>query len=323
LDARQRRYVRAAFEKELAKFPAGQRDALRAAFDTPAGRRTEGQGKLVAAHPKLNITPGVLYQYDQRAADELNGLRNQVALRRARKPAEGFVAVLSEVPGRLPPTRVFHRGDYRQPGAEVRPGDLTVTAPEGRRLEIAPGNPKLPTSGRRLAYARHLTSGRHPLIGRVLANRIWLHHFGRGLVDTPGDFGALGRRPTHPELLDYLADELARGGWGLKRMHRLLMTSTAYRQSSRRGPAGDAADAHDALLRRLPAAPPGGRGPARPHPGHGRSAGPHGVRPAGAGGRGRRRPGGRGRRAAAPGRLPPGPPQPAGGLPGGLRRADR
>src|SRR5262249_13363732 len=247
---RQRRYVRAAFDKELAKFPAPQRDALRVAFDTPADRRTEGQRKLVAANPKLNVTPGVLYQYDQAAADELKGLRERVTARRAQKPAEGFVAVLSEVPGRLPPTRVFHRGDYRQPGTEVGPGDLTVAAPDGGRLEIAPGDPKLPTSGRRLAFARHLTTGRHPLVGRVLANRVWLHHFGRGLVDSPGDFGALGRRPTHPELLDYLTDELVRGGWGLKRMHRLLMTSTVYRQSSRRAPAGDTAEARDALYGR-------------------------------------------------------------------------
>ncbi|MGH7134996.1 MAG: DUF1553 domain-containing protein, partial [Pirellulales bacterium] len=87
-------------------------------------------------------------------------------------------------------------------------------------------------SGRRLALARHLLSGRHPLTGRVLVNRIWLHHFGRGLVDTAGDFGRLGVRPTHPELLDWLADEFARHGWSMKRMHKLIMLSTVYRQSS-------------------------------------------------------------------------------------------
>jgi hypothetical protein len=84
-------------------------------------------------------------------------------------------------------------------------------------------------------------------------NRIWLHHFGRGLVETPGDFGALGTRPTHPELLEWLADELARGGWGLKRMHRLILTSTAYRQSSRRRSEHDAAVEEDALYGRFAA----------------------------------------------------------------------
>src|SRR5262249_51252716 len=77
-------------------------------------------------------------------------------------------------------------------------------------------------------------NGKHPLLGRVLANRIWLHHFGRGIVDTPGEFGVLGSRPTHPELLDWLADELVRQGWSLKRMHKLVMASSAYRQSSLR-----------------------------------------------------------------------------------------
>ena len=116
--------------------------------------------------------------------------------------------MLNELPGVRPETHLFHRGDHRQPKQAVQPGDLTIAAPDGARLEIADANGNSPSSGRRLAFARHLTSGRHPLVGRVLVNRVWLHHFGRGLVETPGDFGALGARPTHPELLDWLADEL-------------------------------------------------------------------------------------------------------------------
>jgi hypothetical protein len=247
---KQRQYVRAAFEEELTKFPAEQRDQLRSAFDAPAARRTDEQKKVVAANPKLNVTPGVLYQYNQAAADELKKLQAAVNARRAQKPVEDFVAVLCEVPGQVPPTKVFHRGDYRQPRGEVRPGDLTIAAAEGQRLEIPPRDAKLPTSGRRLALAKHLTSGSHPLLGRVLVNRVWLHHFGRGIVDTPGDFGALGLRPTHPELLDWLATELVREGWSLKRMHKLIMTSTVYRQSSRRDPAGDAVDSGNALYGR-------------------------------------------------------------------------
>src|SRR5204863_1636888 len=102
----------------------------------------------------------------------------------------------------------FHRGDYRQPKQAVLPGDLTIAAPEGQRLELPAKDAATATSGRRLAYARHLTDGKHPLVGRVLVNRLWQHHFGRGLVDTPGDFGMLGGRPSHPELLDYLALQL-------------------------------------------------------------------------------------------------------------------
>jgi mono/diheme cytochrome c family protein len=249
---KQQKYVQEAFEKELGKFSADLRDKLRVVFRTPAAKFTEEQKKLFALNPKLNISPGVLYQYNQAAADELKKLRDQINAKRAQKPVEEFLDVQSEMPGPIPVTRVFYRGDYRQLKGEVQPGDLTIAGPEGKRLEIATKNSALPTSGRRLAFARHLTSGQHPLFGRALANRIWLHHFGQGIVDTPGDFGVLGRRPSHPELLDWLADELAQGGWSLKRMHKLIVTSTVYRQSSRRTPAHDAVDGSNLLYGRHP-----------------------------------------------------------------------
>jgi hypothetical protein len=251
---KQTAFIRAAFEKELAKFPADSRQALKAAFEAPADKRTEEQKKLVASNPKLNITAGVLYQYDPKAAETLKGMAAKLAARRAERPVEDFVTMPGEVPGVVPATMVFYRGDYRQPKGQVQPGDLTIAAPDGKRLEIPSKDPGLPTTGRRLAFARYLTSGSHPLLGRVLANRIWLHHFGRGIVDTPGDFGILGQRPTHPELLDWLAGELPRQGWSLKRMHKLVMTSTAYRQSSRRDPVNDSVDLYGRYpVRRLEA----------------------------------------------------------------------
>ncbi|MFN9970118.1 MAG: DUF1553 domain-containing protein, partial [Phycisphaerae bacterium] len=108
---------------------------------------------------------------------------------------------------------------YRTPAQDVLPGELAILNPPGH--EIPSDDPNLPTSGRRLAYAKYLTSGRHPLLARVLVNRFWLHHFGRGLVDTPADFGVKGEPPTHPELLDWLAAEFMSSGWSLKKMHRL------------------------------------------------------------------------------------------------------
>ncbi len=257
-NAKEQQYVRAAFEKELAKFAQAERDKLRAAFETPAAQRTPQQKQLVAVNPKLNLNPGVLYQYNQAAADELKKMQEKIQAKRAEKPVEDFLAVLSEEVGKIPSTHIFYRGDPRQPTAEVQPGDLTIAAPDGARLEIPVKDSKLPTSGRRLAYAKHLTTGRHPLLGRVLVNRIWLHHFGRGIVDTPADFGLLGQRPTHPELLDWLATELVRQGWSLKRLHKIILCSTVYRQSSRRNPSTDALDSANALygrfaLRRLEA----------------------------------------------------------------------
>jgi hypothetical protein len=250
LDSKTARFVAAATEKELAKFPEDVRCKLRAALDTPAEKRADEQKSLLASKPSVNINAGVLYQYDSKAADELKKDAERVSAKRAEKPPEDFVSVLDEVPGVAPETHVFHRGDHRQPKSPVGPGDLTIAAPDGQRCEISLDDPALPTTGRRLAYARHLVDGRHPLVGRVLMNRIWLHHFGRGIVETPGDFGALGTRPTHPELLDWLAHELVRGGWSLKRMHRLILTSTTYRQSSRRDAAQDAVDAENALFGR-------------------------------------------------------------------------
>jgi hypothetical protein len=253
LNEKQAKYVDAAFDKEILKFPVETRDPLRTAFRTPGPKRTAEQNKLVGANPKLNITPGVLYQYNQPAADEIKKLQAVVTAKRALKPVEDFLDVLSEVPGQIPTTRIFHRGDYRQPKTEVQPGDLTIAAPEGKRFEIAPKDAKTPAStGRRLAFAKHLTNGEHPLVGRVLVNRLWLHHFGRGIVDTPGEFGVLGQRPSHPELLDWLATELVRQGWSAKKMHKAIMTSTVYRQSSRRTPAQDAVDSANALFGRYP-----------------------------------------------------------------------
>jgi len=97
-----------------------------------------------------------------------------------------------------------------------------------------------------------LTDGAHPLTARVLVNQLWLHHFGRGIVATPGDFGFLGERPTHPELLDWLASDFVAGGWKLKRLHKLLMTSTVYRQVSRRDEERDRFDPDNRFFSRMP-----------------------------------------------------------------------
>ena len=250
-NAKQTAAVRAAFEKELEKFPAPERDALKAAFDAPDAKRTAEQKQLVASNPKLNVTPGTLYQYNQKVADELKAEQAKIAAKRAERPVESFVAVTAEVPGRVPETKLYHRGDARQPkGPALAPADLTVAAPEGQRFEARAKAAPDQSTGRRLAWAEHLTTGEHPLFGRVMANRIWMHHFGRGIVDTPGEFGKLGQLPSHPELLDWLATELPKRGWSLKQFHKLLMTSTAYRQSSARDAAKDAADRGNALYGR-------------------------------------------------------------------------
>jgi hypothetical protein len=246
------KFVNEAFDKELEKHPAEARDKLREAFKTAADKRTEEQKMLVASNPALNVNPGVLYQYNAAAAEELKKDDAVIQAKRAEKPVEDFISVLDEPAGANPPTHLFHRGDHRQLKNVVSPGDLSIAAPEGERFLIPEDDPALPTSGRRLAWGRHLVSGRHPLLGRVLANRIWLHHFGRGIVDTPAEFGLLGTRPTHPELLDWLATEFPRPAWSLKHLHRTIMSSTTYRQVSRRQDRDQAVDADGALYSRFP-----------------------------------------------------------------------
>ncbi|MBM4003151.1 MAG: DUF1553 domain-containing protein [Planctomycetes bacterium] len=252
LDAKADKYVAEAFDKELTKFPDDQRETLRVAFQTPDAQRTAEQNQLVATNPSLKINRGVLYQYNQAAADELKKEQEKVNAKRGEKPVEDFVSVLNELPGVLPPTHLHYRGDPRQPKQPVLPGDLTIAAAEGTRFEIPEKDPAQPTSGRRANWARHLMSGKHPLTGRVLVNRVWMHHFGRGIVESAGDFGTLGSQPSHPELLDWLADEWVKQEWSLKRLHRLIVSSTVYRQSSARNAAQDRSDADNRLLGHFP-----------------------------------------------------------------------
>jgi mono/diheme cytochrome c family protein len=245
--AKQKQYIDEALNKHLEKFEEPLRQELRAAYETAADKRTPQQKKLLADNPSVNINAGVLYQYNQKAADDLKAMDAKIAEIRKRKPVEDFISALTEPSDKVPVTYVFHRGDPKQPKEPVHPGGLSVLSSSGQPVELPDKDPSLGTSGRRLAFARWLTSGSNPLVGRVLVNRIWLHHFGRGLVGTPSDFGAMGERPTHPELLDWLANDFVAHGWQLKRLHKLIMTSTAYRQSSRRHPRGEERDRENRL----------------------------------------------------------------------------
>src|SRR5262249_13389796 len=106
-------------------------------------------------------------------------------------------------------------------------------APPGRGVG---GEGKRVSTGRRTAFARWVTSPDNPLFARVMVNRIWQHHFGAGLVTTPDNLGKSGAKPSHPELLDWLATEFVRSGWSVKAMHRLIVKSAVYRQSSAHQP---------------------------------------------------------------------------------------
>ena len=152
------------------------------------------------------------------------------------------------------PTQLLLRGNHETPGETVTPGVLTVlNDPEHPfDLDTAPKEPPQATTGRRLAFAEWLTDRNHPLTARVMVNRIWQYHFGEGLVRTPDDFGARGSRPTHPGLLDWLAVEFMESGWSIKHVHRLILRSTVYRQSSHVDKFREEADSSNRLWSRFP-----------------------------------------------------------------------
>ncbi|HYI94930.1 MAG TPA: PSD1 and planctomycete cytochrome C domain-containing protein [Bryobacteraceae bacterium] len=147
-----------------------------------------------------------------------------------REATEG--SFLHEGPDRYspPPSHFLIRGDVNSRGSVMQPGFLTVATFGEPPVALPPANGR--TSGRRLALAEWLTSKENPLTARVIVNRIWHHHFGRGIVAAVDNFGKMGEVPTHPELLDWLAVEFMDKGWSFKQMHRLLMTSEAYKMSS-------------------------------------------------------------------------------------------
>ena len=231
---KQKKFIAATLQKELAKLPEETRKKVNAARETVAKKRTKEQNRLLKKYPSVNVSAGSLYLYDSKAAGVLKKLAAQAAKIRAAKPREVFVRGLTEVPGKIPKTFLFSRGDHEQPKQELQPASLNVLNASSQVAAISANNKEIPTSGRRLEWAQRLTNGKHPLLARVLVNRVWMHHFGKGLVDTPSDFGVLGDRPSHPELLDWLADELMAGEWNLKQLHRLIMLSSAYQQSPNR-----------------------------------------------------------------------------------------
>ena len=139
--------------------------------------------------------------------------------------------------------QIFPRGDHKKPGMTVPRGFPRILTGE-RREPITTG------SGR-MQLADWLASPDNPLTARVMVNRLWQHHFGEGLVRTPNDFGQRGERPTHPELLDYLAARFVESGWSVKAMHRLIMLSSTYQQSSRAGAASLARDPDNRLFGRM------------------------------------------------------------------------
>jgi len=181
-------------------------------------------------------------------AEYLKNVEARNALRD--NPPPGLTRALGVVEGDIsaPATHVLLRGNPHVPGQEVTPGFLSVLSPPDP--EISP-NADGSSSGRRRALAEWIASPKNPLTARVMANRLFQHHFGRGIVRSTSNFGRLGDTPTHPELLDFLATELVKNNWRLKPMHRMMTLSNAYRMSSQGNKTALAKDPENNLLWRV------------------------------------------------------------------------
>lgn len=255
--AKQAEFIDEVLEKELAKREESVRDALRAAYKADAKVRTPEQEALLKQHPSVQkLSGGSLYLYDTtyktKHADTLKKMADEAAAIRATKPVAEMVHAFTELPKKpeaVPATFLFHRGDFESPKEKMSPGDLSALA-GWRTTDLPENTAAVPTTGRRLALAEALTDGRHPLLARVIVNRAWMHHFGTGLVKSVADFGTLGEKPSHPELLDWLATDFMESGWSLKRLHRLILTSHTWQQQSRRDAERDRVDPDNRLLSR-------------------------------------------------------------------------
>lgn len=150
--------------------------------------------------------------------------------------------------GKPRPVRLLHRGSETQPRDEAVPGTIPLRATDEWKFAASESS----TEGeRRAALAKWITREDHPLTWRSIVNRIWQYHFGKGIVDSPNDFGRMGQRPTHPELLDWLAAEFLRNGQSFKALHRTIVLSSTYRQSSAWNEAAEKIDADNQYLWRM------------------------------------------------------------------------
>ena len=222
-------------EAKLKAIPEAIRADTRAALATAPDKRNEVQKYLAGKlQQMLHVSPAevdeALRETERTAIARVN---EQITTLKKQRRSFGKIQALYDV-GPPPPTFFLRRGNHERPGAEVQPAYLKALCDSDRKIPTAVT--VAGASGRRLALANWLTepnSRASALLARVMVNRLWQHLFGEGLVPTPENFGLSGTRPAHSELLEWLSDEFARTGWRIKPMLKLMMMSSAYRQSSR------------------------------------------------------------------------------------------
>ena len=200
------------------------------------------------SHEYVGATSAVLGKFKPDEKKRWEALKSQLDEYADLHPGElPLGSGMSDIGGEAPITFLLSKGFYDKPLGKVQPGFLQVLDPAPARIE-----PVANSTGRRAALAKWLTDANNPFTARVIVNRIWHYHFGRGIAGTPSDLGLKGERPTHPELLDWLASEFIAHNWSLKYLHRLIMTSATYQQASQHRVEAAQVDPQNKLLWRFP-----------------------------------------------------------------------
>jgi hypothetical protein len=241
-------------EERLPNLSAAGKAEVLAAVNTAKEKRTPAQQSLLEKHAAaLKIADADLAKRFPEYAAVRDQVKKAIAEREKERPAPlEKLSVFVETDPKPLVHHVLLRGQHNAPGKEVEPGVPGSLCRPTNSYKIAERPAGQISSGRRTAFARWLTSVDNPLFARVMVNRIWQHHFGVGLVSTPDNLGQSGARPSHPELLDYLATEFVRSGYSIKQMHGLIMSSAVYRQSGALQVEASALDPDNRLLWRYP-----------------------------------------------------------------------
>lgn len=246
-----RPFERPLIESRLAALSEQDRAAVLEAYDAPSESRSDRQNELLKQHEEALKTT---HQQLGEKFPEFEQLRKssvaEVSQYNASRPQPlEKIAVVTDWVRQPSPHPLLVRGDYASPGEEAPPAPpAELTSAENPFVVPAESGP---TTGRRLALAHWLAAPHNPLVARVTVNRIWQQHFGRGLVATADNFGYTGAEPTHPELLDYLAGQFVDHGWSQKWLHRLILNSAVYRQTSRVADGRQQADPENNWLERF------------------------------------------------------------------------
>jgi hypothetical protein len=220
--------------ERLQHLDPADREQLVQAVNTPKQKRTKAQNTLLATHAKaVTIEDGELAKRFPEYVAFQDQVKKTIAARAKDRPADlPKLSVFVETDPQPPTHHLLRRGQHNQPDQEVEAGVPAALCTPRNAYAVGPRPPGAVSTGRRTAFARWVTSPENPLFARVMVNRVWQHHFGTGLVATPDNLGKSGAQPSHPELIDYLATEFVRSGWSVKALHRLIMNSSVYRQTS-------------------------------------------------------------------------------------------